>query len=486
MSSRKYYITAPFHRAASVPHLGHAYSIIAADIFVRYKRGRGLDAHFLAGTSVHGERSAKAASAEGVSAPDWARAAAGRYRELWRRLNISNDDFLLTSEPRHAESAVRAFEKLLASGDIYKGLFDGFYCPCCENFYGAGELSSGGLCPVHSLAAERVREDVYFFRLSKYADSLLEHYLENPEFIMPELRAGEMLEIIRAGLRDVPVSRASAGWGIPAPSGTGQTLLPWWESLLGYVSPAEAFWPADLQFTGADGCRRHAIVFPAVLMALALPLPDRIFVHGAWRMDGKRISGVSGGGPDTLELLREYGSDALRYFLFRELPFGGDGEFSAASLRRRYNIELAGDIAGLVSRTANMVDLFLGGELPARPPQGGFRLLDFARAAAPGIEARMEAMEFSLALDGIWAVIGEMNREMSRSKPRVMAESDPAGLKLFLFEMVWCLRMAATWLEPFMPDAAVRIHCQLGVRTPSPTEDGGASIAKAPFLFPRR
>lgn len=468
-----------------MPHLGHAYSIIAADIFARYKRGRGLAVHFLAGAGAHGERAARAASAAGLSPADWARAASGRYRELWRRLNISDDDFLSTSEPRHSESAARISERLLSSGDIYRGLFDGFYCASCESFYREGELSSG-TCPVHDIPAEPVREEVYFFRLSKYADEVLEHYLENPEFVIPERRAGEMIDTVRAGLADVPVSRASCGWGIPVPDGGAQTMLAWWDALLGYISSGEGFWPPDIQFAGGYGMRRHAVVFPAVLMALSLPLPDRIFIHGAWRAGEKRISGLSGGGPDILELVREYGSDALRYFLFRELPLGEDGDFSPASLRRRYNLELAGDIAGLVSRTANMVDLFLGGELPARPPKGGFRLLDYARSAAPGIESRMEAMEFSFALDEIWKVIGEMNREMARAKPREMAGSDPAGLKLFLFEMVWCLRMAATWLEPFMPDAAVRIHCQLGVRTPSPLEDGGASIAKAPFLFPRR
>lgn len=490
MRSKKFYVTTPLYPADDKPHLGHACAALAADVLARHLRAKDVPAHFQTGTCEHGAGVEAAALRRGAAPGDWCGAVAGEFRALWETLDVRCDRFLRTTEPAHEACVQAAFEKLLKSDDIYKGPAEGRWCPSCETFYAEADLRGGG-CPVHGGPAERAGGETYFFRLSRYERPLLEHYARHPAFLAPGGPARELREAVRAGLKDLPAARAATAWGAPLKCDPAHAPCAWFHALLGYASGAGchpdgpspdpgALWPPDVQLTGRELFRLHGAVWPAVLLALGLELPRRVFAHGRWTLDGREMSRARGSFIKAEDVAREYGVDALRYFLLRETPFGQDGDFSMEAFRRRYNADLAGDLGHLFARTMKMAGSYLEHRLPRRPEKS--EIFTELSALTPEIHRAVEELNFSGALELVWGAVGRLNRLVDERKPWDLARRDPAALKAFLHELVWCLRLAAGWLDPFMPGTASKMHLELGVGAAA----AGVEPQQLPPLFPRK
>jgi methionyl-tRNA synthetase len=425
------------------------------------------------------------------------------------------------------------FSALLQSQDVYKDRYSGYYCVPDETFWTktdlqqelekrAKEKSPTDLdkprCPNCGKPLIWVEEDGYFFSLSKYQEKLLQHYKAHPEFLQPSHRAPEILRFVESGLKDLSISRSTAKvpWGIPVPNDPDHTIYVWFDALLNYITaigyappgwkppaglmepdgrpPFEDLWPADVQLVGKEIYRFHAVIWPAMLLALGLPLPRTVFAHGWWTVEGEKMSKSKENFIDPYDVTREFGVDALRYFLFREMPFGNDGDFSIESLKKRYNAELANDLGNLVSRVSQMVDKYLQGELPKKPPIERPMMTKSVADESKAICNAMERLAFSEALNRIWLCIGRLNQHVDKEAPWKMEKAQSEKLKFLLFDLVWSLRMIAGWIYPFMPQTAARMQMQLGVRQfPAPlTADEVLSgqvqtkIQKAPPLFPRK
>ncbi|MHB2025996.1 MAG: methionine--tRNA ligase [Elusimicrobiota bacterium] len=507
--SKTFYVTTPLYYVNAAPHIGHAYTTVAADVAARFARAQGKSAYLLTGTDEHGAKIEKAANEAGLSPQIYADKVSREFMDLWAHLDIRYDDFIRTTEERHINVVRSVFDRLRNAGDIFKGLYEGFYCVSDETYWTtteAPEESSGRrLCPNPECRRplEMVREESYFFRLSKYQGKLLAFYQEHPGFLMPASRAPEILRFVESGLRDISISRANVKWGIPVPGDTKHTIYVWFDALINYISAVSQgseispdLWPADVQIVGKEIYRFHAVIWPAMLIALGLPPPCRVFAHGWWTVEGQKMSKSKGNFIDPREITAEFGVDALRYFLLREISFGQDGDFSIAALRRRYNADLANDLGNLVNRAVDMVDRFLGGVLPARPEPGENFFSAGVAGKSADINARMEAFDFSGALAIIWSVIGDLNAYINDQEPWKLAKTDPEKSRRTLFELVRALRIVAAWIDPFMPQTAAKIQAQLGVRRfpePLSAEDvlAGATLSagkiqKAPPLFPRK
>ena len=500
---KKFYITTPIYYLNAAPHIGHAYTTIAADVLARFMRGRGREVFLLTGTDEHGQKIEDAAKASGKHVMDFCDMNSQKFRELWKHLDIRHDDYIRTTEKRHESKVQELFARLQKSGDIYKGKYEGLYDVVSESFVKESDAVQGPggqlLGPESGKPLQRLSEETYFFKLSQYGPRLLEHYKKNPSFLAPSHRANEILRFVEEGLEDISVSRTKVKWGIPVPGDPEHTVYVWFDALINYWSAAEQqpeLWPADVHIVGKEIFRFHAVIWPAMLMAAGLPLPKQVFAHGWWTVDGAKMSKSAGNFVDPHEITREYGIDAFRYFLLREMPFGNDGDFSREALCKRYNAELANDLGNLVSRVAEMVDKFLGGKLPTKPPlEGDFHTAVAAKRTSE-IAARMEALDFHGALEIIWEVIRGLNTRVNEKAPWKLAKTDMKACELVLFDLVWSLRLVSGWIDPFMPHAAAKIHMQLGVRVfPEPlTADdvlSGANsrtglIQKGPVLFPRK
>jgi methionyl-tRNA synthetase len=501
---KKFYVTTPIYYANAAPHIGHAYTTVAADVLARFKRGRGTPTFLLTGTDEHGQKIEEAAKAAGKHAIDFCDFTSGKFRELFKHLDITNDDFIRTTEKRHEDKAQELFARLLKSGDIYKGRYEGLYDVIAEAYVKESDavLAKDGktlLSPDNGKPLQKLAEDTYFFKLSAYGDRLLAHYKANPGFLAPPHRAQEILSFVAGGLDDISVSRAKVKWGIPVPGDADHTIYVWFDALINYWSATagtDDLWPADVHIVGKEIFRFHAVIWPAMLMAAGLPLPKQVFAHGWWTVEGKKMSKSAGNFVDPYDITVEFGVDAFRYFLLREMPFGNDGDFSKAALCKRYNAELANDLGNLVARVAEMTDKFLGGRLPTRPPLDvEFYTTSVAKRSAE-IAAKMEALDFSGALDVIWEVIRSLNLRITEKEPWKLAKNDMKQCELVLFDLVWSLRLVGGWLEPFMPRKSAEMQMQLGVRqfhealtaedVLAGVKERPGNIHKGPILFPRK
>ncbi|MDD4004936.1 MAG: methionine--tRNA ligase [Elusimicrobiaceae bacterium] len=500
METKKYYITTPLYYINADPHIGHAYTTLAADILARHLRAQGRQVHFLTGTDEHGANIEKIAREKKVGPQAWADTIAARFAAMWELLDIRYDDFIRTTQPRHEEAVKLVFENLLEQGDIYKGSYEGLYCYPCENYWEEKDLKPGNLCPVHGKPLQSVKEDTYFFRLSKYENALLNYFEGHPEFLLPKNRSQEIINFVKDGLQDVSVSRSKVAWGIPIRSDPSHTIYVWFEALLNYATAVgygerlahssedkaamraltggldmDRYWPADYHLMGKEIYRFHAVIWPAMLLALGLPLPRRVFAHGWWTVNGEKMSKSRGNFVDPAGMAAKYGVDALRYFLFREVPFGGDGDFSVASFRQRYNSDLANDLGNLLNRITNMSVKYLGGTVP-EPAQDSAMPAQIAETDS-AYNAHMQRLEFDMALNRVWALISGMNRLIDREQPWAKAKTEPEKLPAIFGDLAAGMLAVSGWLAPFMPGTAEKIRASL--RGP----DG--KIQVCPPLFPR-
>jgi len=498
---KTFYITTPIYYPSGKLHIGNAYTTVAADTVARLKRMQGYDVMFLTGTDEHGmkiEKSAHACGKEPKEFVDEIVEGPGGIKDLWKLMNISNDRFIRTTDHYHEEAVKKIFKRLYDQGDIYKSEYHGLYCVPCEAFWTETQAKDGK-CPDCGRPVETAREESYFFRLSRYADRLLNYLQENPEFLQPASRVNEMINnFIKPGLEDLCVSRTSFKWGIPVEFDPGHVVYVWIDALsnyitaLGYMSDNEEdmkkYWPADVQLVGKDIVRFHSIIWPIMLMALDLPLPKKVFAHGWLQINGDKMSKSKAAGANIIDpviLCGRYGTDAIRYFVLREVPFGADGNFSNEALVNRINSDLANDLGNLVSRTTAMADRYFGGLLPEgdEPEPIDGELADLAAATYREYGGLMDKLLFSNALAEVWKLISRANKYIDETMPWILAKDESKKLRLatVLKNLCEAIRVAAALIAPAMPQTSAKILNLLGL-----SEDGQSLWESAGIWNPSR
>ena len=496
-----YYVTTPIYYVNGEPHLGHAYTTIAADVLARHMRQRGEDVFFLTGTDEHGEPVAQAAEALGITPRELGDKNAVRFRELAATLNVTNDFFIRTTDPEHMAKVAEVVQRIHDNGHVYAGHYEGWYCPRCADFKTESELEDGNRCPIHKIELEIEQEDNWFFRLSTFQEPLERLYADQPDFVTPPNRYNEALSFIKSGLRDISLSRARLKWGVPVPWDESQVIYVWIDALLNYYTAlsyaregedlTDRFWPASVHLIGKDILKFHAVIWPAMLMAAGIEVPRKVTIHGFLLLGEHKMSKSLGNVIEPFQVAEVYGPDALRFYVLREVSFGSDGEVSPEGFETRYTTELANEYGNLASRTLAMIGRYRGGVVPDAEPAED--LLAEFEGLLEAVCDRLDQVELTGALDEIWQRIKRLNRYVQDEEPWQLAK-DPAQaerLDQVLFTLAEGLRVVSVLLHPFMPVSAERLLAALGQEDRSldrarlGAQGGGAEIGELGQLFPR-
>jgi methionyl-tRNA synthetase len=499
MSDASFYVTTPIYYVNAEPHLGHAYSTMAADVLARHHRQRGDDVFFLTGTDEHGEPIENAAKKAGVTPQELADTNAAKFEGLMPIIDATNDFFIRTSDPRHTERVAEIMQRVYDNGWVSKGVYEGWYCPRCADFKTERELGPGNTCPIHEIPLQKEREENYFFKLSAFQGQLEGLYEERPDFVVPDFRRNEALSFITGGLEDVSLSRPSLKWGLPLPWDPEQRMYVWFDALLNYVTAlrfaredtdlTDRYWPADLHVMAKDILKFHAVIWPALCLAAEIEPPRRMVIHGYLLMGEKKMSKSLGNVLDPFAVIERFGADALRFYLFREVSFGQDGSISTAGFEQRYETELANDFGNLASRVLAMVERYRDGTVPVA--QVDAPLAEDFEGVVGRFSELLDRAELSQALDLVWVLVRRLNRYVEETQPWVLAkdEADPERLDEVLYNLVEGLRVTTLLLVPYLPGASETLLAALAEEGRALAElgsrPGGQQVERVPPLFPK-